>query len=69
MSRHLDITNRRTGFTLPDDKKISANQDRVFRSIESLDKALKSKGYTDEQLNVMSRNDKVFAYRSSAGLL
>lgn len=55
------------GVILPT-QTISATHASDMRSISALRTKLKTQGYTDAQLQIMSENDMLYAYRLKNGL-
>lgn len=58
-----------TRINLKKGQVISPAQLVNYQSIDSLNDALSTAGYTDDQLNVLSKNDKVYALRKVHGLV
>lgn len=46
---------------------VSAADSSKFQTISTMETALATFGYTDKQMNVMSKNDKTFALRKALG--
>lgn len=53
--------------TLKKGKTISAADSAKFQTISTMETALATFGYTDKQMNVMSKNDKNYALRKALG--
>lgn len=53
----------------PASTPLTSAQRRYFATESAMDTQLKTGGYTDEQLSIMSKNDKIYALRVSLGLV
>jgi hypothetical protein len=67
-----DITNNNasaTGLALKSSQTISTTNHAVFQTIATMKTYLTGQGYTAAQLQIMSKNDMIYACRQKMGLL